>query len=946
MNLLTLKAAPHSHDAEGGCLGGHELDDSAYITELPPQAPDFAEDTTGIEPIKEVPIASVVSGPIAPAAGQPNGALSGRIVYTTAGHGWTWEHRTNNLPNRWRLQRGVGYEMNEDSGNLDQMNMFATYCFNAGATVVAMRPIGYQTNEVVLDNVSPAVTFSGPWNNSTATSYFYGQSGQIPYRWASIANTETATATYTPNIPVAGFYPVYTWVRHGSDRGDQLYRINHTGGQSTVRVPHHMVGNGWVYLGTYFFDSGSDAAKGSVIISNLRGSPTGTVIIADAIRFGNGMGSIDRGGGVSTYPREEECSRYWVQAMMGVGMPTSIYAGSTYDEADSWHAPPRMAREMNREAAGNMYQRIYVNFHSNAGGGRGVMGLINSGNPTPNQTDFAKICGDEVQSDLLALGVPPLEVAWHNRGSGTTYSGGYSEISNGNISGEFDGTIIEVAFHDSDSDARLMRDPKARSAVARASYHAVVKYMNKYDGLPLNFMPEPPTNVRAIANSSGVVISWNTPISSGGSGIPTGYVVYRSQDGYGFGTPVSVAGASTTSVTLTDVEPDTDFYYRVAAVNAGGESLPSETVGCRRSSNPSEARILVVNGYNRFDRTQNLRQSPTVRGWKPPGPTGTFERVIPRSNNSFDYVVQHGKAINAFGMPFDSCNRTAVANNQVNLGSYNIVVWMGGQQLTNTLDSTLQSRISTFLAGNGSLFISGSEIANELGKASAPAASKSFLQNQLRATLASDSHTNSQTRSFVAVNGSIFAGNPSGTFDDGTRGTYWVQNPDVLTPAGSTAAINYSGGIGGAAAIQYNGSSGGGRVVFLGFPFETITSAPARDAYMYDALTFLNTALPPGWPGIITPPQNQTVSKGAAVTFTVAASGTSPLSYQWRFNNVNIPGATLSSYTRSNVQTNDAGQYAVIVSNAIGQTTSQPATLTVNVPLITTTVFADDFDSN
>ncbi|MBA4149910.1 MAG: immunoglobulin domain-containing protein [Verrucomicrobia bacterium] len=947
LNNPVIAAEPHVH-AEGGCLGEHEASEGDVVADLPPQAPDFSEDMTGIAESSqdESQTLSIVAGPIAPAGGQPAGALSGRIVYTTGGHGWTWEDRSTHLPNRWRLQRGVGFEMNEDSGNLDQMNMFATYCFNAGATVVAMRPIDYQTNEVVLDNVSAGVTFGGTWNNSTATSYYYGQTGQVPYRWASLGNSETATATYTPNIPVAGFYPVYTWVRHGSDRGDQLYRINHTGGQSTVRIPHHMVGNGWVYLGTYYLNNGASAANGSVIISNLRGSATGSVIIADAIRFGNGMGSIDRGGGVSTYPREEENSRYWVQTSMGVGMPSSIWDAGSHDESDSWYAPPRMAREMNREASGNMYKRIYVNFHSNAGGGRGAMGLINGGNPTPNQADFARICGDEVQSDLLALGVPPLEVAWHNRGSSTTYSGGYAEISNGNISGEFDGTIIEVAFHDSDNDTKLMKDPKARSAVARASYHAVIKYMNKYDSLPLNFIPEPPTNVRAIANSSGVAISWNLPVSSGGSSAPTGYVVYRSADGYGFGNPVSVSGSSTTSVTLTDVAVDTDFYYRVAAVNAGGESLPTETVGCRRSSNSSDARILVVNGFNRFERTQNLRQSPTVRGWKPPGPTGTFQRVTPRSNNSFDYVVQHGKAIDVYGMPFDSCNRQAVANNQVNLGSYNIVVWMGGQQLTGTLDSTLQSRISTFLAGNGSLFISGSEIANELGKASASSANKLFLQNQLRATLASDSHTNSQTRSFVAVSGSIFAGNPSGTFDDGTKGTYWVQNPDRLTPASSTAAINYSGGIGGAAAIQYNGSSGGGRVVFLGFPFETITSAATRNAYMYDALTFLNTSLPPGWPGILTQPQSQTLSKGANATFTVTASGTPTLGYQWKFNNANISGATQSSYTRLNIQTNHAGEYTVTVTNSIGQTTSQPATLTVNIPTVTTTVYSDTFDSN
>jgi hypothetical protein len=69
----------------------------------------------------------------------------------------------------------------------------------------------------------------------------------------------------------------------------------------------------------------------------------------------------------------------------------------------------------------------------------------------------------------------------------------------------------------------------------------------------------------------------------------------------------------------------------------------------------------------------------------------------------------------------------------------------------------------------------------------------------------------------------------------------------VLTPngAGVKAALNYSGGIGGAAAVQYDGSAGGGRVVFLGFPFETILSPPVRSAYMGDIMKFFGTLEPP-----------------------------------------------------------------------------------------------------
>src|SRR5215471_2904853 len=65
--------------------------------------------------------------PIVPAARQPMGALSGRVVFMNSGHGWTWY--TNLSPNAWSLQRPVALNsMNEDYGNWDQLNFFAAYC--------------------------------------------------------------------------------------------------------------------------------------------------------------------------------------------------------------------------------------------------------------------------------------------------------------------------------------------------------------------------------------------------------------------------------------------------------------------------------------------------------------------------------------------------------------------------------------------------------------------------------------------------------------------------------------------------------------------------------------------------------------------------------------------------------------------------------------------------
>lgn len=85
-------------------------------------------------------------------------------------------------------------------------------------------------------------------------------------------------------------------------------------------------------------------------------------------------------------------------------------------------------------------------------------------------------------------------------------------------------------------------------------------------------------------------------------------------------------------------------------------------------------------------------------------------------------------------------------------------------------------------------------------------------------------------------------------------------------------------------------------------------------------------------PTISSNPQSQTVTVGGNATFTVVASGSAPLGYQWRFNNADIGGATLDSYTRSNAQLIDAGNYTVVVTNSGGSVTSAVAVLTVNPP--------------
>ncbi|MFY9307418.1 MAG: PQQ-dependent sugar dehydrogenase [Bacteroidia bacterium] len=82
-------------------------------------------------------------------------------------------------------------------------------------------------------------------------------------------------------------------------------------------------------------------------------------------------------------------------------------------------------------------------------------------------------------------------------------------------------------------------------------------------------------------------------------------------------------------------------------------------------------------------------------------------------------------------------------------------------------------------------------------------------------------------------------------------------------------------------------------------------------------------------PGISSHPSNLTVTAGQPASFSVSATGTNPLGFQWQKNGVNIPGATSSTYTISNTQSSHAGQYRAVVTNSYGTATSNAATLTV-----------------
>ncbi len=109
--------------------------------------------------------------------------------------------------------------------------------------------------------------------------------------------------------------------------------------------------------------------------------------------------------------------------------------------------------------------------------------------------------------------------------------------------------------------------------------------------------------------------------------------------------------------------------------------------------------------------------------------------------------------------------------------------------------------------------------------------------------------------------------------------------------------------------------------VFVSNSAGNVTSHPAT-------LTVTAAAVAPT---IASQPANQTVSAGQTATFSVVATGTSPLTYQWQLNGTAIPGATSSSYSTPVTTTANSGeQFRVTVTNTVGNIVSNIATLTVN----------------
>jgi autotransporter-associated beta strand protein len=142
--------------------------------------------------------------------------------------------------------------------------------------------------------------------------------------------------------------------------------------------------------------------------------------------------------------------------------------------------------------------------------------------------------------------------------------------------------------------------------------------------------------------------------------------------------------------------------------------------------------------------------------------------------------------------------------------------------------------------------------------------------------------------------------------------------------------------------ISYQWSKNGAAITGATASSHTITATKDSDAGNFSVIVSNEAGTVAGGSATLTvitpvsisnPPQSQTVIAGSSATLSVSASGTGPLSYQWKKGGSDISGATSATYTISSVTTSDSGSYSVAVSNKAGTLTSGSAQLSVIVPV-------------
>ena len=777
---------------------------SEFLPKMPP-VPKKEEDEGGAsKPSKKSLSPQVQHGNIA-------GALSGKTLFVSAGHGWVYSTSASG----WVTQRGITQGMREDDSNAEIVSYFLIpYLQNAGGMVLSVRERDRQENMVIIDDADGTAYEAqdgiyeehGSWEKNTTDTY--GGYGRISYpiernvnplkngRFRSAAASSDTWARWTANIPEDGFYHVYVSYRRIDGNTDAaVYTVRHAGGSTNVTVNQQHHGNTWIDLGRFYFRQGLSRENGSVTLSGTSGN-----LIADAVRFGGGTGLIKRGTSTSGKPRWEEAATHNIQFTGGVSGET--YGVSSNDRDDDVRARSRWAAWENEPSDDS----LYIAFHSNApcdtcdpNEHDGLSTYTYNNNPAEGSEDLAEFVHKRILNSVKSL----FDNTYKQIGNGLL-SGDYGEI-NPTCNNEMPSIIVELAFHTSPVDSARLKNPKYRDIASRAAYQGIVQYFAEKDGTEAVFLPGSPSNLKTKTNENGsVTLSWTAPESDEPNhykGHPaTGYYVQTSADGIAFNDGIDVGNVLEWTKNF---EPKKPVYFRVVAYNAGGVSFPSAVAAAVPVK--TGAQILLVDGFERIDNYMpRFNEGDSAN-----------HRYILENVNSFDYAKYYAPLFAELGYSLDFTQRTNVA--AMDLSGYDMIVWFLGEQSTEneTFNHEEQAKIAEFIENGGALFVSGAEIGWDLDHRG-DAADKAFFNETLNAKYVADE---SGLYTFFGTDG---FSEISGGFDDGTY-IYQAEYADVLAPFDSTkgeVSLFYDNEMMYGAGILTKTDTK--KVFVMGFPFETI----------------------------------------------------------------------------------------------------------------------------
>ncbi|MFY0530492.1 N-acetylmuramoyl-L-alanine amidase [Archangium gephyra] len=780
------------------------------------------------------------AGSVSALSGMPQtrirtGALSGKTIYLSPGHGF---FRSSPL-GRWATQRGNTNDVVEDLVSIETLNQYLLPMLTgAGATVIPVRESDLNPRMVILDNGGAGYSETGSGDLFTSATPGWG-SPPVPMgnavqpfllgdtRLMTAASTATAQAAWTPSIPADGAYHVY--VSYGADPGrvsDAHYVVRHAGGESHFRVNQRRHGGTWVLLGRFYFRAGLHPETASVLALNDSAEP-GTLSL-DAVRFGGGSGAIGDGAlAPLPRPRFEECARYHTQFS---GAPPSVFAPSginalSNERNDDVSSRPRFAAWLHEEGE----DAVYVAWHTNASGlskpddrFRGTEAYVYGPNPVDGTLNFTGVPGsdvlarallDELRQDIRNA----IDPNWRVRSLRSANLGEVNPAHNP----ETPAVLMELAYHDHPADAAHLKQPEFRRVAARAMLQGLIKYFAARDSQTAHLPPEPPTALVARNAGSGAVeVKWAKPSTDTldlGGHEATGYRVYQSADGLAWDDGTE-RDSTTFSVTLA---PGTTRYFRVASLNAGGESFPSDVVGVRVPEAGRGPEVLVVNAFRRLDAELARAEDLSAYG------LGVPLRALLESMNDGTALRRHGEAVAQHAVAFDGATSEAISAGLLTPVGYRVLDWFIGRGRAGGQGPTAaeQALMRTFVMGGGHLLLSGSHVASALALGGSD--ERAFLTDILHALPGCGS-------SALLVNGlseGWLPGLSNSMLDDGLRGSFPVGVTDVLLPLeGGSPVLGYAG-TDSAAGVA---SAPGGQVLFLGVPFEGIVN-PERRAWLMGA---------------------------------------------------------------------------------------------------------------